>query len=125
VDRLIADYEKADLVALHISDLPVPPLTIHRGGLPEIGTDVYVLGSPEGLSFTFSNGLISAVRANPHDSKLVWLQMTAPISHGSSGGPVLDENAEVIAVSVAVLESGQNLNFAVPAKYIRALLGDW
>jgi S1-C subfamily serine protease len=51
--------------------------------------------------------------------------MTAPISHGSSGGPVLDENAEVIAVSVAVLESGQNLNFAVPAKYIRTLLGDW
>jgi S1-C subfamily serine protease len=51
-----------------------------------------------------------------------FLQITAPISHGSSGGPVLNIYGEVIGVSTAMLESGQNLNFAVPATAITTLL---
>jgi hypothetical protein len=50
------------------------------------------------------------------------LQITAPISPGSSGGPVLNGGAAVVGVSVATIRSGQNLNFAIPASYISTLL---
>ena len=51
-----------------------------------------------------------------------WLQISAPISEGSSGGPVLNKRGEVIGVAVATLKVGQNLNFAIPVKYLRGLL---
>ena len=50
------------------------------------------------------------------------IQITAPISHGSSGGPVLNTRSQVVGISVAMLKDGQNLNFAVSASDIRALL---
>jgi S1-C subfamily serine protease len=50
------------------------------------------------------------------------IQITAPISHGSSGGPVFNIYGEVIGISTSTLSSGQSLNFAVPASAIDALL---
>jgi hypothetical protein len=77
-----------------------------------------VIGSPEGLSNSASNGIVSAVR---QIGEKRYLQITAPISHGSSGGPVLNQRGEVVGVSVMMLREGQNLNFAVPISDVRAL----
>ncbi|MBK8246528.1 MAG: trypsin-like peptidase domain-containing protein [Gemmatimonadetes bacterium] len=84
-----------------------------------IGERVYVIGAPEGLANTISDGLLSGVR-DVEERKL--LQISAPISSGSSGGPVLNTRGEVIGVSVASLRLGQNLNFAVTLGDLRALL---
>lgn len=86
--------------------------------LPEIGDQIIVVGSPEGLSNTASDGIISGLR-RIGGRRL--LQITAPISHGSSGGPVLNRRGEVVGVSVSFLTEGQNLNFAVPVADLRAL----
>src|SRR5262249_3421737 len=81
-----------------------------------IGDEVYVVGNPEGLEGTFSQGIISSLRGNDY------IQITAPISHGSSGGPVLNKNGEVIGVAVGLIEEGQNLNFAIPVSKLTQLL---
>jgi len=96
-----------------------PPATLPlAAGLPEVGEAVIVIGAPEGLSNTVSTGIVSAIR-RIQGKTLV--QISAPISHGSSGGPVLNSRGQVIGVSVSVLSEGQNLNFAVPVTELSRL----
>ncbi|MFL5540713.1 MAG: trypsin-like peptidase domain-containing protein [Longimicrobiaceae bacterium] len=101
----------ADLAIL--PRIAAPPATLTLANrLPEPGESVVVIGAPEGLSNTVSTGIVSAIR---RIGGRTLVQISAPISHGSSGGPVLNMRGEVIGVSVSVLSEGQNLNFAVPA----------
>jgi hypothetical protein len=94
-------------------------LQLGNGSQVGIGDSIYVSGSPEGLEGTFSEGIVSSRRK---DGRKQYLQITAPISHGSSGGPVLNRYGEVIGLAVAIMEDGQNLNFAVPVSYLAALM---
>ena len=70
-----------------------------------------------GLQNTVSKGIVSSLRKG-ENKEINAIQITAPISPGSSGGPILNQSGEVIGVAVAVLAEGQNLNFAVPASKI-------
>jgi S1-C subfamily serine protease len=108
----------ADLALLKV-DSTAPPLTLGPPAEPAVGENIYVVGNPLGLEGTFSDGIISGVRHVDADSVL---QMTAPISPGSSGGPVMDGSGAVIGVSVATFQGGQNLNLAVPVSYLAKLL---
>jgi hypothetical protein len=85
---------------------------------PATGEHIVVLGAPEGLTNTVSDGIVSAIR--PLDGQTL-IQISAPISPGSSGGPVLNMRGEVIGVSVATYREGQNLNFAVPVSDLFAV----
>lgn len=111
--------QEHDLAILQVSASEVQPLPFANSEAIEIGDEVYVAGNPMGFDGTFSDGIISGIRGCSADKLL---QMTAPISPGSSGGPVLNNNGEVIGVSVATIEGGQNLNFAIPVNYLRTLL---
>ena len=84
-----------------------------------MGDTVFAVGNPQGLEGTFSQGIVSGIRQFDADSLL---QITAPISPGSSGGPVVDSEGKVVGVAVATFKGGQNLNFAIPAKYVDELL---
>ena len=97
----------------------IKPLPLGNSSDVKIGETVYVAGNPKGLEGTFSNGIISS-RRDPYTKER--LQMTAPISPGSSGGPVLNSKGEVIGVSFMTLVGGQNLNFAIPSRYLTELL---
>jgi S1-C subfamily serine protease len=95
------------------------------------GASVVMIGSPLGLEGTVSTGIVSAVRERGPDRRIVghdlssWgLQITAPMSPGSSGSPVLDDSGEVVGVAVGQRARGQSLNFAVPASYLRDLQGE-
>ena len=94
-------------------------LTLGNSDSVQVGDSIYVVGNPQGLEGTFSQGIVSSIREVGSDKLL---QITAPISPGSSGGPVLNEKGEVIGVSVATFTGGQNLNFAIPSKYLSILL---
>ncbi|MDI6766029.1 MAG: S1C family serine protease [Bacteroidota bacterium] len=78
---------------------------------PQVGEKVLVIGNPLGLEGTVSEGIISAFRETPEHGNLN--QLTAPISPGSSGSPVLDMEGEVIGIATLQFLIGQNLNFAV------------
>ena len=84
----------------------------------EVGDTVYAVGNPSGLDGTFSDGIISGIRWDGTDKLL---QISAPISPGSSGGAVLNSKGWVIGISAASRD-GQNLNFAIPSNYIKKLL---
>ena len=120
VEELVNQDEEKDLAILRVAAPDVKPLYLGDSDSVRIGHTIYVAGNPEGLlEGTFSDGIISAIRG---DSANQLLQLTAPISEGSSGGPVLNEKGDVIGVSVATWKSGQNLNFAIPSKYLKALM---
>ena len=99
---------------------PFPTLVLGDSDKVAAGDRVVAIGNPLGvLDYTVSDGLISSVRQLAPDVTL--LQISAPISQGSSGGPLFNPFGEVIGVAVAVSREGQNLNFAVPSNYLRAL----
>jgi serine protease Do len=81
---------------------------------PDVGQEVIAIGGPLGLEKTVSQGIVSAIRNNT-------IQITAPISPGSSGGPVFNMKGEVIGVVSSQMKNGQNLNFAIPANLISAM----
>jgi TPR repeat protein len=114
----IAIDRHADLALIKVNS-SAPPLRFGPAGNPGVGDKVYVIGNPLGLEGTFSEGIISGIRSVDSESVL---QMTAPISHGSSGGPVMDSTGGVIGVAEATFSDGQNLNLAVPVSYLSKLL---
>jgi S1-C subfamily serine protease len=78
------------------------------------------IGNPLGLSNTVSDGLVSALR--PIGAQVSLLQLSAPISPGSSGGPIIDERGQVVGVSTLMITKGQNLNFGVAINAVKPML---
>lgn len=112
--------ERRDLAVLKIAGFGLPTLQLGNSDSVRIGTDVIAIGSPLGLENTVSTGIVSGRRTEPRGFQL--LQITAPASTGSSGGPVLLRDGRVVGIAASQFRNGQNLNFAVPINYARGLL---
>ena len=110
---------RQDLAILKVKVDSVSPLALASAADPEIGEPVFVIGNPLGQTGTFTNGLVSARRAS---QGITYLQISAPIAPGSSGGPVMNERGEVLGVTTLRLQRGPSLNFAVPVRYLQRLL---
>lgn len=111
---------EGDLALLQV-DVPkgtAAPLPIVRS-VPQEGESIVVIGNPFGLEGSVSNGIVSAVREISGYGKII--QITAPISPGSSGSPVVNMLGQVIGVATLQAAEGQSLNFAVPAERISRL----
>ena len=119
IEGFTAVDETNDLALLKVTAYGIKPLSLGDSDDVKTGMTVYVAGNPKGLEGTFSNGIISSRRDNYTQERF---QMTAPVSPGSSGGPVLNSNGEVIEISFMTIEGGQNLNFAIPSNYLKSLL---
>ena len=121
---VLAIDEKHDLAIVEVIGYSAPSLRLGNSDAVQTGQSVYVLGNPRGWKGTFSDGIVSGIRPEGNSlGKGDLIQMTAPVSPGSSGGPVLDNRGEVIGVSAARLPGdAQNLNFAIPVNHLKALL---
>jgi tetratricopeptide (TPR) repeat protein len=116
---LEASDDLNDIAVLTVAaEISAEPLVL-ADKIPPPGTSVFAIGNPRGLEKTISSGVLSGVRTV---GKRELIQITTPISPGSSGGPVFDASGKVIGVTVGSIEEGQNLNFAVPAAIVIKLL---
>jgi len=100
-----------DLAILKVSISGKQPLPLSPSR-PIVGERVVAIGNPLGLESSVSEGIVSGIRRVSEGFELY--QITAPLSPGNSGGPVLNSTGDVIGIATSTLESGQNLNFAVP-----------
>lgn len=113
--KSVVSYSEArDVAELQFLTTDAPYLTLGHSSSAVEGQRVLVIGNPVGLEGTVSEGIISAFRAGR-----TLIQITAPISPGSSGSPVLDESGQVIGMAILVYREGQNLNFAISSETIR------
>jgi Tfp pilus assembly protein PilF len=96
----------------------IRPLSLERTS-PQEGESIVVIGNPFGLEGSVTNGIVSAVRDIPTFGRII--QITAPISPGSSGSPVVNMRGQVIGVATLQITGGQSINFAIPSERISQL----
>jgi tetratricopeptide (TPR) repeat protein len=118
VDIIGIDVEK-DILILKIEAKKFPAIKIGNSKKLNIGQRIYAIGSPLGYENTISEGIISGLRSY-EESEKNFIQITASISAGSSGGAIVNDKGELIGISTLTAKEGQNLNFAIP---IDAVLG--
>ena len=108
-----ADPEK-DLLILKIDDGRFTPVKVADSDSLSIGQTVYALGNPYGYENTFSSGIITSIRDNYKDVEGRFIQFTASISPGSSGGALVNIRGELAGITSSSILIGQNMNFAIP-----------
>jgi len=114
----IVNFDKKNDVAIFkIDGKELPIVKIARNYKPKKGRNIVVVGSPSGMETTVLAGIISSIHR-----KGGIIQITAPISPGSSGSPVFNSKGEVIGVATFNIIRGKNLNFAIPVKHVADLL---
>jgi Tfp pilus assembly protein PilF len=112
---------EADVALLELRGADGRPLPVSERDTYEPGEKVFVFGSPKGLEGSVTTGIVSSASLRVFAGG-EYLQISAPISPGSSGGPVVNGRGEVIGVAARSLDGAQNLNFAVPARTLRQLV---
>lgn len=112
IDSVVASSRKRDIIKFTVKkpDSKKFQYLTFAKETPVQGDRIYNISAPMGLEQTFSEGAVSALRSDSHGDVL---QITAPISPGSSGSAILNEKGEVIAVATYLMKGGQNLNFGV------------
>lgn len=118
VVEILKDDPELDLVIASTSLKDTKPIPFGDSDTITVGEDIIAIGNPAGLEGTISKGIISGIR-KVDDSKFI--QITASISPGSSGGPVFNLSGKVIGIATAYLDYGQSLNFAMPINYLNSL----
>jgi len=119
IEELLASDKDNDIAIFKVEGKELPTVKIVTDYKPKQGDGIVVIGSPFGLETTVSDGIISNVRG-----KRGLIQITAPVSMGSSGSPVFNLKGEAIGIATFLIEGGQNLNFAIPVKYVANLLNE-
>ena len=137
---VLADDEEKDLAVLKMPETGVAPLPLGQTKTLRIGDEIVVIGSPLGLSTSLSTGIVAAIRdehspllddeddngrpkKKGEKSPTSWnIQITAPISPGSSGSPIMTTSGEVVAVAVGQMVGGQGINFGIPVEEVKLLL---
>ncbi len=116
----VYDYSaEEDWAVLQIDGSGFQTLEVGDPGYDVGGATVYAIGSPLGLQNTISAGIIS----NPArvDGGMTYIQMSAAISPGSSGGALLNKYGQVIGITSATYTDGQNLNLSIPLTYLEGM----
>jgi len=118
--KVIKKNKQKDLAMIEVKGLPssIKPVVYGKYKDVKIGQTAFAIGHPEGLVWTFTNGMISQKRpehkwsykTSRHKAKTIQIQV--PINPGNSGGPLFNKDQKLIGVNTFTSE-GENLNFAI------------
>jgi len=123
--KILAVNPFVDLALLQIdaAELGDTKLTkVYLGNADEVkvGNSVFAVGAPQGLERTVSEGIVSTT--NRENKGMVYIQTTAQVNPGNSGGPLFDRKGQVVGVVAWKLLFSEGLNFAIPINYVQHFL---
>ena len=119
VEKVIGYDEEKDIAILKIEGSGFDALRLGDSDKIVSGEKVYAIGSPKGLENTISEGIISSTSREINGQKMI--QITTPISDGSSGGALFNSKCQVIGITTGGISDGQNLNLAVPINTMKSV----
>jgi S1-C subfamily serine protease len=123
VDGIVASDKARDVAVIKAHGESFRALKLGDSGRLEVGEEVVAIGNPLSLESTVSNGIISGFRT-VEELGGKFLQVTTPISPGSSGGPLFNMAGEVVGITTFYLKGGENLNFAIPINDVKRIVSD-
>jgi hypothetical protein len=121
VDGVVAFDKARDLAVIKAHGQNFRVVTLGNSDRVQVGEEIVAIGSPLSLESTVSSGIVSGIRTIKEEGGK-FLQITAPISPGSSGGPLFNMAGEVVGITTLYLKGGENLNFAIPVNDAKLLL---
>jgi hypothetical protein len=122
VDGVLASDKDRDVAIIKAHGIDFRTLTLGDSDRLQVGEEVVAIGNPLSLESTVSNGIVSAIRT-VEDEGGKFVQITAPISPGSSGGPLFNMAGKVVGITTSHIKGGENLNFAIPINDVKPMLG--
>jgi tetratricopeptide (TPR) repeat protein len=111
---LYAEDADKDICILDAKGITGKPVQFGKAASLKVGVPVYAVGAPKGLELSLSDGIVAQLRGGPPP----FIQTTAAISPGSSGGGLFDGEGRLVGLTTLYVEGGQNLNFAMPVEWI-------
>lgn len=121
VDGVVAFDKARDLAIIKAHGQNFRVVALGNSDRVQVGEEIVAIGSPLSLESTVSSGIVSGIRTIEKEGGK-FLQITAPISPGSSGGPLFNMSGEVVGITTLYLKGGENLNFAIPVNDAKRLL---
>jgi len=130
IAELLALDSAQDIAILRLppANHDYPTVTLGDSNVLHVGQHALVVGSPFGLGFTLTSGIISGLgpaMGSPSSTPTRIIQTTAPINPGNSGGPLVDSKGQVIGITTATLMGAQNIGFAVPVNIAKEVLAEF
>ena len=121
VDGVLVTHEDRDVTIIKVRGNGFKALTLGDSDRLRVGEEVVAIGNPLSLESTVSNGIVSAFRTDENEGGK-FVQITAPISPGSSGGPLFNMAGEVVGITTSHIKGGENLNFAIPINDMKPMI---
>lgn len=121
---LIGYNANMDVALLKIESTSYPELDLADSDDITQAEKVIAIGNPYGLSFSVSEGIVSAIHREGPNGLSIYIQTTAELNSGNSGGPLIDKNGEVIGMNNFKLSEGEGLGFALESNYIEDVVNE-
>lgn len=110
--------KELDLALLKIQK-PYPYLVLANSNELEIGERVIAIGTPQGLSFSATDGIVSAVKRTGPNNEPVYIQTNAQLNPGNSGGPLINSDGQVVGLNNFKLMSAEGIGFALESNKVK------
>ena len=117
---LVGYEEDKDIAVLCVTDAKFTPLTIADYKSLNTGDDVYAIGAPKSMAYTLTKGVISAKEREI--GKYKYIQTDAAINEGNSGGPLLNDEGNVIGINTLKMSDSEGIGLAIPMTVVSDFL---